>query len=45
MNVTFNIIGAGHVGRVLGRLLAGVEGIAVQDVLTRSMESARRKAA
>ena len=41
MNVIFNIIGAGHVGRVLGRLLAGVEGIAVQDVLTRSMESAR----
>ncbi len=25
MNVTLNIIGAGHVGRVLGRLFAGVE--------------------
>jgi len=41
MDVTLNIIGAGHVGRVLGRLFAGVEGIAVQDVLTRSMDSAR----
>jgi len=41
MNVTLNIIGAGHVGRVLGRLFAGVEGITVQDVLTRSMDSAR----
>ncbi|KAB8058513.1 DUF2520 domain-containing protein [Janthinobacterium sp. FT14W] len=41
MNVTLNIIGAGHVGRVLGRLFAGVDGIAVQDVLTRSMASAQ----
>jgi len=41
MNVSLNIIGAGHVGRVLGRLLAGVDGIAVQDVLTRSPASAQ----
>jgi predicted short-subunit dehydrogenase-like oxidoreductase (DUF2520 family) len=41
MNVSLNIIGAGHVGRVLGRLLAGVDGIAVQDVLTRSLASAQ----
>ncbi len=41
MKVTVNLIGAGHVGRVLGRLFAGVEGIAIQDVLTRSMDSAR----
>ena len=41
MDVTLNIIGAGHVGRVLGRLFAGVEGVQVQDVLTRSMDSAR----
>ena len=41
MNVTLNIIGAGHVGRVLGRLFAGVDGIVVQDVLTRSIASAQ----
>lgn len=41
MNVSLNIIGAGHVGRVLGRLLAGVDGITVQDVLTRSPASAQ----
>ena len=41
MNVSLNIIGAGHVGRVLGRLLGGVDGIAVQDVLTRSQASAQ----
>ena len=46
MNVTLNIIGAGHVGRVLGRLFAQTEGthggkILVQDVLTRSMASAQ----
>lgn len=41
MRFTLNIIGAGHVGKVLGRLLATVNGIAVQDVLTRSMVSAQ----
>ncbi|KAB8039241.1 Rossmann-like and DUF2520 domain-containing protein [Janthinobacterium aquaticum] len=39
--MTLNVIGAGHVGRVLGRLFAGVDGVTVQDVLTRSMASAR----
>ena len=46
MHLTLNIIGAGHVGRVLGRLFAQLDGtnggsILVQDVLTRSMASAR----
>lgn len=41
MNVTVNIIGAGHVGRVLGRLFASVDGVIVQDVLTRSQASAQ----
>ena len=41
MTLTLNIVGAGQVGRVLGRLLAGVDGIAVQDVLTRSLASAQ----
>lgn len=39
-SLTLNVIGAGHVGRVLGRLLAGVDGVTVQDVLTRSPASA-----
>jgi predicted short-subunit dehydrogenase-like oxidoreductase (DUF2520 family) len=37
---TLNIIGAGHVGRVLGRLFAASGSFVVQDVLTRSMPSA-----
>ena len=37
---TLNIVGAGHVGRVLGRLLGGAGGFVVQDVLTRSPASA-----
>src|SRR5471032_3696677 len=41
MRFTLNLIGAGHVGKVLGRLLATVDGVAVQDVLTRSMASAQ----
>lgn len=46
MDVTLNIIGAGHVGRVLGRLFAQLDGttggkIVLQDVLTRSMASAQ----
>ncbi|HEX9173353.1 MAG TPA: Rossmann-like and DUF2520 domain-containing protein [Telluria sp.] len=40
MTRTLNIVGAGQVGRVLGRLLAGVGAFAVQDVLTRSEASA-----
>ncbi|MDQ1815101.1 DUF2520 domain-containing protein [Massilia sp. CCM 9210] len=37
---TLNIIGAGHVGRVLGRLFGARGSFAVQDVLTRSHASA-----
>ncbi len=37
---TLNIIGAGHVGRVLGRLLAAQGELKLQDVLTRSGASA-----
>ncbi|MEN3278662.1 MAG: hypothetical protein V7631_4452 [Massilia sp.] len=40
MAVTLNIVGAGHVGRVLGRLFAANGVFAVQDVLTRSDTSA-----
>jgi len=42
---TLNIIGAGHVGRVLGRLLQADGGLAVQDVVARSDDSARKAAA
>jgi predicted short-subunit dehydrogenase-like oxidoreductase (DUF2520 family) len=38
---TLNIVGAGHVGRVLGRLLAAHGAFDVQDVLTRSGAGAR----
>ncbi len=41
MRPTLNIVGAGHVGRVLGRLFAERGALALQDVLTRSPESAR----
>ncbi|MYM29187.1 DUF2520 domain-containing protein [Duganella sp. CY15W] len=41
MPVTFNLIGAGHVGRVLGRLLAE-RGYQIQQVLTRSAASAQQ---
>jgi predicted short-subunit dehydrogenase-like oxidoreductase (DUF2520 family) len=37
---TLNIIGAGHLGRTLGRLFAASGAFAVQDVLTRSAASA-----
>ena len=37
---TLNIIGAGHLGRVLGRLFAASGAFEVQDVLTRSSGSA-----
>jgi predicted short-subunit dehydrogenase-like oxidoreductase (DUF2520 family) len=39
--LTLNIIGAGHLGRVLGRLFAASGAFEVQDVLTRSAGSAR----
>ena len=38
---TLNIVGAGHVGRTLGRLLHAHAVFEVQDVLTRSLASAR----
>jgi predicted short-subunit dehydrogenase-like oxidoreductase (DUF2520 family) len=38
---TLTLIGGGHVGRVLGRLFAAAGGFRVQDVLTRSLPSAR----
>jgi predicted short-subunit dehydrogenase-like oxidoreductase (DUF2520 family) len=37
---TLNIVGAGHVGRVLGRLFAARGAFEVQDVLTRTSASA-----
>ena len=40
MAPTLNIVGAGHVGRVLGRLFAASGSYDVQDVLTRSHASA-----
>jgi len=43
MTATLNIIGGGHVGRVLGKLLS--ERFAVQDVLTRSAASAQEAVA
>jgi predicted short-subunit dehydrogenase-like oxidoreductase (DUF2520 family) len=41
---TLNIIGAGHLGRVLGKLFAASGAFLVQDVLTRSGGSAREAA-
>ncbi len=40
--LTLNLIGAGHVGRVLGRLLAASGSFQLQDVLTRSGASAQQ---
>ena len=40
MAASLNLIGAGHVGRVLGRLFASSGAFGVQDVLTRSLHSA-----
>ncbi|WP_313702935.1 DUF2520 domain-containing protein [Massilia sp.] len=45
MTPTLNIVGAGHVGRTLGRLFAAHGVFAVQDVLTRSTGSAGAAAA
>ena len=39
---TLNIIGAGHVGRVLGRVFAASGCFTVQDVLTRQLASAQQ---
>lgn len=41
MAPTLNLIGAGHVGRVLARLLSHSGAFVVQDVLTRSQDSAQ----
>ena len=41
MTPTLNLVGAGHVGRVLGRLFAASGAFALQDVLTRSPVSAQ----
>ena len=38
---TLNLVGAGHVGRVLGRLFAASGAFTLQDVLTRSPASAQ----
>ncbi|WP_020655232.1 Rossmann-like and DUF2520 domain-containing protein [Massilia niastensis] len=45
MSPVLNLAGAGHVGRVLGRLFAASRAFAVQDVLTRSHDSAQAAAA
>ena len=45
MTPTLNLVGAGHVGRVLGRLFSGSGAFVVQDVLTRGPESAREAVA
>ena len=45
MAPTLNLIGAGHVGRVLGRLFAASGTFVVQDVLTRSRGSAEQACA
>ncbi|UVW28838.1 Rossmann-like and DUF2520 domain-containing protein [Massilia sp. H6] len=45
MAPTLNLVGAGHVGRVLGRLFAGSGAFALQDVLTRSLSSAQEAVA
>ena len=39
---SLNIVGAGHVGPVFGRVFAASGSFAVQDVLTRSLASAQR---
>ncbi|GAB3470160.1 Rossmann-like and DUF2520 domain-containing protein [Massilia terrae] len=44
MAPALNIVGAGHVGRVLGRLFAQRGVFEVQDVLTRSRDSAQQAA-
>jgi len=41
MAPSLNLIGAGHVGRALGRLFAARGVFAVQDIVTRSLDSAQ----
>ncbi|VXC24135.1 Rossmann-like and DUF2520 domain-containing protein [Massilia sp. 9I] len=41
MSLTLNLVGAGHVGRALGRLFAASGAFTLQDVLTRSPASAQ----
>lgn len=41
MRPTLNIVGGGHVGRALGRLFARSGLFVIQDVMTRSLHSAR----
>jgi predicted short-subunit dehydrogenase-like oxidoreductase (DUF2520 family) len=45
MALTLNIVGAGHVGRALGRLFADAGVFAIQDVLTRTPTSAAQAVA
>jgi len=45
MAATLNLIGAGHVGRALGRVFAASGVFSVQDVLTRSLPSAQAASA
>lgn len=45
MAAALNIVGAGHVGRTLGRLFAAHGVFEVQDVLTRSVDSAEEAVA
>lgn len=45
MAALLNIVGAGHVGRALGRLFAARGVLSVQDVLTRGIDSAREAVA
>jgi predicted short-subunit dehydrogenase-like oxidoreductase (DUF2520 family) len=45
VTLSLNIVGAGHVGRALGRLFAVQSAFDIQDVLTRSEASAREAAA
>nr|WP_314546477.1 Rossmann-like and DUF2520 domain-containing protein [uncultured Massilia sp.] len=45
MAALLNIVGAGHVGRALGRLFAARGVLSVQDVLTRGVDSAREAVA
>lgn len=42
---TLNLVGAGHVGAVLGRVFAAAGVFQVQDVLTRSLSTAQRAVA
>lgn len=45
MRKTLSIIGCGNVGKTLGRLLAAQQTFQLQDVLTRSLETAQRAVA